>query len=520
MSQFIRAIEIDQTPLKMMSQYSSELAESANRESQRQQALLKMQQEQDAALGSAFGDLYKMGLDRVKDLTAEQRDIALEQLKTGLAQSLKDSKGNPAAFKVSALTGPIKQIVTYEASRKDIASAGAERSKQLAAAGIRGDAVEAFTAKYMLDPSKATSFNVQDFYAEMDQDIAARPQLYMDKEKLRQTVIGRLSDKGVDFEREVQLDPTGVNKKTASVKMAMKPWETTGKIKMPNGIEVEAPQIKTENINGMNVIAQESFDKFIGDNPLLKTAVITAAKETVHDINKKLGVNTEGMSVRDFSIAKSQDPNLIDPFNDGVVEVYAKDALTKMLKGNYDDQGFSIAGKRAYGAIKDNPPRTSVTVNTGQTTPQIDLPGIIADKVAADKAEAKKNNVPYKWTQINTLDDRVKDAVMDKAKSGLPDAIKQSVGQESFYIKPGQSRGKNGIGVYAAVDIKDPNDIDKPPIYKAGQFISWVGGGASMKANEKLGKAAVQGAAVEGGGVKRVSKSKKSEPVKSGVTWK
>lgn len=496
MSQFIRAIEIDQTPNKLMFEYGSELAQQANLEAQRQMALLKMKQEQDAALGSAFGDLYKMGLDRVKDLTAGQRDIALEQLKSGLANSLKDSKGNPTSFKISALTGPVKDIVTYEASRRDIASAGVERAKQLANAGIKGDAVEAFTAKYMLDPSKASAFNIQDFYAEMDKDIAARPQLYMDKEKLRQTVIGRLGEKGVDFEREIQLDPTGVNKKTASVKMVMKPWETIGKIKMPNGIEVDTPQLKMETINGMNVVAKESFDKFIGDNPLLKTAVITAAKETVHDINKKLGVNTSGMSLRDFSIEKSKDPNLIDPFNDGVVEVYAKDALTRMLKGSYDEQGFSIAGKRAYGAIKDNPPRTTVNVSTGGTAPVIDQYQVYSDAIKVGPKVKKGNKIL--GTPLNMLESGQDYLIETANKVGKKDELsgQAAYDQSNLILTQGKSKielrkwdpEKQTVGDIVSIISKTPTNV---------------------KANQPLGTKSKQ---------KAVSQT--NPPVTSGVTWK
>jgi hypothetical protein len=496
MSQFIRAIEIDQTPNKLMFEYGSELAQQANLEAQRQMTLLKMKQEQDAALGSAFGDLYKMGLDRVKDLTAEQRNIALEQLKTGLANSLKESKGNPSAFKVSALTGPLKDIVTYEASRKDIASAGAERAKQLANAGIKGDAVEAFTAKYMLDPSKASAFNIEDFYAEMDKDIATRPQLYMDKEKLRQTVVGRLDEKGVDFEREIQLDPTGVNKKTASVKIPMKPWETTGKIKMPNGIEVEAPQLKMENIDGMNVIAQESFDKFIGGNPLLKTAVITAAKETVHDINKKLGVNTDGMTTRDFSIAKSQNPKLVDPFNDGVVEVYAKDALTRMLKGSYDEQGFSLAGKRAYAAIKDNPPRTSITVNAGKDVPVIDQYKIYNDAL---KSGPK---------------------VMIKGKAvGVPLSMLESGQEELIEManKVGKRDETTGMPAFDQSNLILTQGKGQIELRKWDKENSTVGDIVSVisktktnvKANQPLGTKSKQKAVTQA-----------NQPAKSGINWK
>jgi len=520
MSQFIKAIEIDQTPIKMMSQWSSELAESANRESQRQQAIAKMRQEQEAAGAAAWGDMWKLGTDRMTEMTAEQRDIAFKQLQEGLAKSWKDSGGNPNQFRVSSLTGPIQQIIKYEGFSKDIAKAAAEAAKQKEAAGITKDAINSFTADYVLKRQGDGKYSVEDYYAALDKDIAERPNVYSDREKQYSALTGRAEEKGSLLERGVALDSTGTNKKTVDVKIPWRSWEVVEPKEMPNGLKVDVPRIKFENIDGQNVVTKDVFNEYVGNDKLRQGAVLREAKELAHAVNKGMGVNTETMTMRDFSIAKSQNPKLVDPFDNGVIEVYARKAVTDILKDKYDSDGYSKAGLQSYGAIKDNPPKTVFNINNGQTTPQIDLPGIIADKVAADKAEAKKNNVPYKWTQINTLDDRVKDAVMDKAKSGLPDAIKQSVGQESFYIKPGQSRGKNGIGVYAAVDIKDPNDIDKPPIYKAGEFVSWVGGGASMKANEKLGKAAVQGAAVEGGGVKRISKSKKSEPVKSGVTWK
>lgn len=513
MSQFIKAIEIDQTPVKMMSQWSSELAEEANRASQRQQALLKMQQEQEAALGNAFGEFYKYGLDYAKDLTAEQRDIALESFKKGLAKSLNDSKRNPAAFKVSALTGPLTDIVRYSSFRKEVANAGAEISKQLEAQGYNPKAIQAFAGAYMLDPENIGKFNIEDFQQALQKDLEERKHLYVDKNKGLDIINKSLEEKGEDLERSVALDPTGKNKKTVDVKVPVKYWDKIVKVKQPNGIEVDMPVLNTEEINGMKVITGDVYKKFLNNNASAKAWIDAEAKNTVHDINNKMGVNTAGMTYRDFSIAKSKNPNLIDPFNDGVLEVYARNAVTKMLAPKYDENGVSKLGKQAYGNVFDNPAKTTVNINNGQTTPQIDLVGIVSDKISADKAEAKKNNVPYKWTQINTLDDRVKDAVMDKAKSGLPDAVKQSVGQESFYIKPGQSRGKSGIGVYAAVDIKDPNNIDNPPIYKAGQFVSWVGGGAAMKANEKLGKPAVQNASREGGGVKEISKNKSTQTI-------
>lgn len=395
MSQFIRAIEIDQTPNKLLFEYGSELAQQANLESQRQMALFKMKQEQDRDLSSKYGELVKMSFEQMKPLTEEQSNKAMELVKSGLASALNESKGDPNTFYRLGIDKAVSEVVAYKGSREKIANAATSRIAELAPAGVRKDAIENFAKSYMLDPSTANGFSVEKFYADMDKEIADNPQLYMDKEKLRQAVSDRLNEKGVEVERGVEYDPTGTKKLTANIKVPMKPWESLGKLKMPNGIEVDAPKITTETINGMNVITEDSYRKFINNNPLIKTSVIMSAKETIHDLNNKAGVNTAVMNSSEFEAAKAKNPNLIDPFNNGNIEVYAKDAVTKMLKGSYDDAGFSSQGKQAYGSIKDNPPRTTFNVNTGTgaNAPVIDQYKVYSDAIATGVQVKKGNKV-------------------------------------------------------------------------------------------------------------------------------
>jgi hypothetical protein len=413
MSQFIRAIEIDQTPNKLMFEYGSELAQQANLESQRQQAIAKMRQEQEAAGAAAWGDMWKLATDRMTEMTAEQRNIAFKQLQEGLAKSWKDSGGNPYQFRVSSLTGPIQQIIKYEGFSKDIAKAAAEAAKQKEAAGITKDAINSFTADYVLKRQGDGKYSVEDYYAALDKDIAERPNLYSDREKQYVALTDRAEEKGSLLERGVALDPTGTNKKTVDVKIPWRSWEVVEKKKFPNGLEQDVPRIKFENIDGQKVITKDVFSDYVGNDKLRQGAVLRKAKELAHAVNKDMGVNTETMTMRDFSIAKSQNPKLVNPFDNGVIEVYARKAVTDILKDKYDSDGYSKAGLQSYAAIKDNPPTNTVTVNnyeSGNNAPQRDLFGEV-------EGSFKKNAIKLSTTNPTT---GKKEELMGVSLNSLP----------------------------------------------------------------------------------------------------
>jgi hypothetical protein len=499
MSQFIKAIEIDQTPLKMMSQWSSELAESANRESQRQQAIAKMRQEQEAAGAAAWGDMWKLGTDRMTEMTAEQRDIAFKQLQEGLAKSWKDTGGNPNQFRVSALTGPVQQIIKYEGFSKDIAKAAAEAAKQKEAAGITKDAINSFTAEYVLKRQGDGKYSVEDYYAALDKDIAERPNVYSDREKQYSALTGRAEEKGSLLERGIALDPTGTNKKTIDVKIPWRSWEVVEPKEMPNGLKVDVPRIKFENIDGQNVVTKDVFNEYIGNDKLRQGAVLREAKELAHAVNKGMGVNTETMTMRDFSIAKSQNPKLVDPFDNGVIEVYARKAVTDILKDKYDSDGYSKAGLQSYGAIKDDPVKNSTTINmpgAGPVGPSVNIVKTVQDKIESDKKAKGKN---YTGTQVNSLKGEAKNVVIDMMKTDLPSAISSRYGSEAIVIKMGKdSEGKFVPAVFYAQDIIDKTDpLDPIVIRKAGDAVGIISDYQNAIASKEIGgqKMAVSGAA-------------------------
>jgi hypothetical protein len=479
MSQFIRAIEIDQTPSRMLFQWGSQLAEEANQKAMRQQALEKLRLDQQEELGKAFGDAYKMGLDQTAELGSIQQDEALRLFRTNLAKDLKEAGGRIDEFKKLSIQRSLSDLSKFKANRGQVKSLAEAKMKDLEAVGINPDAVKGFAANYMLGKTMDPNFSAESFTKDLERDITERPHLYFNKDKAISAIQSRINQKGIEFDRSELKDVSGMRKLTVESKAEKKPWEEVGEFKAPNGLAVQVPKITFESIKDpggfeYKVVTRNIVDNFIGGDPGVQAGVKIAAKEIVHDANKKMGFDTAGASREQFMKLKQIEPDLIDPFNDGVLDVYERLAVTRMIKPNYDDDGFSIAGKRGFGDDKQQKAGTVVNVNNISNAPKFEA----FDEVANDIADAEirgtvvNNKVGGKVTEsfgvplTSISSDDYKDIIISKANRGRK---REDINDGNIVVK----NNGDAIEVYKLTFDVDPTTGRRTKVSKS-DFITRI----------------------------------------------
>jgi hypothetical protein len=487
MSQFIKAIEIDQTPIKMMSQWSSELAESANRESQRQQAIAKMRQEQDNLIATRQGDLIKFTVDQVKDMTKQQQDQVVKRSITTLAGALQKANNDPNLFYTLGLEGVLKNVLTYKATVEQAVNAAKEKAPQLEAAGIRKDAAENIAKEYILGIDPENPFSAADFNKYLDQEISDNPHVYFDKEGLMKEVNDRLNTEGIEVERGIISDGTGTRKLSANIKTKLPPWGSLKPLKFPNELVVSAAAVdmKPEKIGDKtkNIVTEDVYKKFVGGNPKIDASMIMSAKETVHDINDKLfKVNTASMSRKQFEAAKKANPDLKDPYDNGVIEVFKRSHLTDLLGNKYDENGFSIQGKQDYSDVMDKPAQNNTTVimpgSKDDNTKYVDVIDQAKKSIAEEKKRVGKN---FTHKQFNSLPTLVSNTMRSIIKNGFPDEVSATLSDKDYMVKEDD---KGNPVVVAARDIK----INDKETVKKGQLLAKIDEAANKIANGGLGQ--------------------------------
>lgn len=486
MSEFIRAIEFDQTPTKAAMQWSSELAEQANRNAQLSMTMQKMQAEREKALFDKYGDYVNKGVDLVKGMNGEVVNSLMEGLKKNLGAAIAQSKGDPGVFTMLGFEKGIKSLISDKAAAEQILSMGEELAKQKEAMGFDPRAIRAATARYAsnigagLDPNK--------FVQDIEAEISDNPSVYGDPAKQLNILKSVKDIKGEAFEREVTVDPTGTLKRTIAVKADRKPWESLIPFKGTNGVSTEIPSIKIEVIKTPDGSEEKSvtksvYDGFLSVNPAAAPAVMAGAKDIVHSVNSKnFGVDTRSMSRSEFEAAKKAKPELIDPFNSGILDVYGKRVVTKLLASDYDENGLRIPDQLKEFSVKDNPPKApTVNINTGEQ-------GFIDQFEDIKKAVETGKQVRVKGkpvgTPLNMLDSG-QDYLIDIANKagGKTEDGTQRYNQENLILKK-TPEGK--IGLYQW-------DKDNSTV---GDLVSIVSRrSTNVKANQPLGTKAKQAAA-------------------------
>lgn len=483
MSQFIRAIEIDQTPNRLMAQMGSELAEQANRKAQLDASMNKLRADQDKNLNDLYQGFQKAGFEQIKGMKGEVVNSMLSKFQQNLASALKESKGDPMVFTQMGYDKALKELASDKANSDQILAIGEERAKALEAAGFRPEAIRGKAAEYAMQIGSGK--NAEAFIKDLENDMNERPQLYMDPTKVFDVLKGRKIEKGQEIERKATLDPTGSIKNSAAIKSERKPWEQLGVYKATNGIEVEVPMVKFDKVKDykgdlVDVVDENTYQSFIGESPAVASALRLIAKDTVHDVNKRIGINTATMTREQFAQAQKSNPNLIDPFNEGILDTYAKNAVTKQIRSDYNSDGFKVPQGLETSSVKDNPVRNSTTVinkvGGNEDSPYINAKQLTLDKINDDKKRFGKN---YTHTQVNSLPGAAKEVVLKLAKLDLPGPISDGIGSESVLVK--DVKGKPAI--FSSVDIKDENG---EVLRKKGQFLAYMDDAANIIANGKL----------------------------------
>jgi len=384
MSEFIRAIEFDQTPNKVMMQFGSELAEQANRAAAARQAAAKLKADQDADIANTFSAVNKMAADQYKDLPDMYIKRGMEATMQSLIKDLLEAKNDPNIFKTKAYGNTLAKLHSTAAGMKQVIAASDALAKEYALLGVRPDVIKQHAADYVLDPSRP--FNLEEYKAKLDQDIAERPNTYMDQNVLKKALVNRAEEKGEDFTRGEAYDPTGKRKVSASIGAKSKRWDVVGKMTTDNGLELEVPMLPTEPVKGLGgefkVVTGDVVSKFIANDPTVAAGVNNAAKSIIHDVNKQLGVNTASMTNEQFQQAKREYdikrmkgvnegnsvlPALFDPFNEENILIASRKAVTDILKPYYNEGGYAKLTKKEIGDVKDNP--MVINNNIGSTTP-------------------------------------------------------------------------------------------------------------------------------------------------------
>lgn len=501
MSQFIRAIEIDQTPNKLMYQYGSDLAEQANRDALRQQQMMKIKADQEKDMADAFNNFYKLGFEQLKTLPKEEMDIQLAQLGQNLARAIKESNGDIRVFHSLGYNKALNEVYSAVKARESMATAGEEYAKSNPL--LNKEAIAGFTAKYRVTPG--SQFSLEKFNEDLQKDINEKPHIYINGLKTEEALEKRLDEKGVEFKRGETFDPTGSRKLTGAIDTQKKDWEDIGKFKLKNGIEVELPKISMEKVSGpfgtSSVITGEVYNRIV-NNPALELKMVQDAKKLVHKINSAIGVNTSAMTREQFDAARSQFPELVDPFNDGVISVYKRKVLTDRLKSNYDENGFSLAGQRQVGLDVSKP--TGGSGGSGGSVANAQFVDGFA-KIENIIAPGKQYKIRREGGQevgglINQLDSRVAETLVSIANKistagTTEEGTPRKYTQRDLVIRPNQD------GSYQLIDINTKEAL--PPINREDFNTAY---------NETFGNKA-QSAAVK-------QPTQPVKPAASGIKWK
>lgn len=486
MSQFIRAIEIDQTPNKLLYQYGSELAEQANKAAIRQQQIDKLKAEQEKDISDLYGGYEKFSIDMTKELPTKMRDAALNEMLTSLSSALAKSGGNSLLFR-QMLQDPIKSLSARVSNGKAIAAAAEEYAS--ANPLINKNAVVGFANNYLV--SNKDGLSVEKFNEFLQKEINEKPHVYINALKTEEALEKRLDEKGVEFKRGETFDPTGTRKLSGAIDTQKKDWENIGKFKLKNGIEVELPKINMEKVSGpfgtSSVITGEVYNRIV-NNPALELKMVQDAKKLVHKINSAIGVNTSAMTREQFDAARYQFPELVDPFNDGVISVYKRKVLTDRLKSNYDENGFSLAGQRQVGLDVSKP--ASGSGGGSGSGENKDTSYIDAYKEINQLASQKKKG----WgAPMSELSLGTQNVVLDIAGNTLG---VQNVNQADIYVK---KEDDGTIGVYTSREIKNTDGEVVRPFDDKNAYKNKIGTltntDANVKASAPLGAKSKKAAA-------------------------
>lgn len=467
MSQFIRAIEIDRTPIQVMENWSSELSAEANRASTMALTREKMRLEQDAALSKQYGDFYNMSAEQLKGVAAEQANALMEEFKKGLAENYKNSGGDVNVFRKMGYDGAVSNLINKVNQVKGIAEFSKTAAEQMAPKGVRPEAVKSFAASYSLKPKPGQDYSQEGFAKALDEDMKLRPEAYYDKNALLGIISKRADEKGIEYNVDISNDPTGRLTIGSGVKASIKPWEDKGDYKLPNGTSVKVPKISFvkekgfgSDANQYSVVSDETYQRFVGGNPDLETAINVAAIELAHQANAKFGIPTAGRPKEDIAVLVQEKLTPINPYDEGVMKVYRKLAATNILKNNYDEDGFSKGVDLKSVLKRDNPQKTTVNVGGGTGG------GNNVEPTVIKAYEGLVSTVQSKGYAMSGDLNSTQQAIVTDAliRGGYKDYSEEpksyylhtgSDGRVGVYLKSKPTKNKNGSEVYKYDPSKD-----------------------------------------------------------------
>lgn len=471
MSEFIRAIEFDQTPTRAAMQWGSELADEANREAQRQQALAKLKADQERDIYNAYGDLNKTAFKEFEGLPELMKKKAMEEYVAASTKLLKDANNDIGAFIRGAQGTVIPQLVGRVAGLKAVLEGGKVLAEELAPMGIKKDQVENFTKGYIINSGE--NFDPKAFKEALLKDIKERPGLYNDIDTVVKGLVERTEMKPEVISDSVTLDPNGTMKSIGKAESNIYPWDTVVEETLSNGVKVKKAKLLTEKVGDFTVVKDSAYKGFIGNDDkseMRSMWIDVLAKKDLHNINEKKGYPTGSLTKEQFEVvaqkAKENGVELVNPFNDIDLNTIRKKVVTDLVSKYYNEDGSHRGMKQTAEVDKTKPASTTNNIYmNNQGAPQYVDQYAEYEKALASGATVFSEDKKIKNGKVVESKKTILGTPLNLLTSGqqylvnLANSVTKKnsdegdvYGQDNLILAPAKSG--NGIAIYAWDPVK------------------------------------------------------------------
>lgn len=405
MFQLPQAIQIDNTPVKLLYQ----AAEDAR---QNQQELMQLVQKNEQIRREAFGGAQK----QLFDITSAQNvpvEVQKQLLQTGmteLTRLYKDRKGvraNDLTMIASEVlmkakgdaTAYTQYLSNGEKLIADLKEKGFDEvnMKSALAGNMFTEQATATPQGQVMVRKPKNPADLPDPMQFLAAEIDKNPQKYLNRsvgDKALNQVIGDF--KPAEMKTSTTKDLTGT--KTVKISFTEKsyPWTRVQEEEV-NGQKVKVNVLDTETLtnskgekvvdangNEVQVLSTKAMEYFTSiQDPVLVKQIDVMGRDAIDANNRALGVNPQAITEQNFAQLAQQYPGLVNPFDSGNRAMYSRMAMTKKLMPSFGRFGDA-----------------SVTVDVAKPT-TVNLSSDIYTRTGNLRPEAR---FPSAWAQIVNQD--------------------------------------------------------------------------------------------------------------------
>ena len=379
-----QAIEIDQTPLKMLSQIVEQ-----QREGQRQLQALQLKDEQTKM--DLFGGAQKQILEITSKLPYQMQKGFVERAKPIVKNIYKaggtlESMQQTIFDEMMNLSSEVGAVNQWTTQSEQIAKALGEK-------GYSPIEVEAELKRnlynWQTDPKTGQQVmigqkNVSElgnFDEYVQKHIIGRKGMFWDMKKGMDGVTKYTNDvKGSIVKDKKIMDPTGKERLITEVQTELYPWTKYVEDKDPiTGMPMMYTVLDTSPLNDIKgnpildskgkpvtVISEDAYNKFVSGDPSVKATIEAGGQQLINDENRrKFGTI--------FPTKAQMDQGAIDPDEEGNKMIYSRLFLNDLPQ----IQRFKLQKDVSSSKVKDNPP----PINIYNTQDQSSLPVSYQDRV-------------------------------------------------------------------------------------------------------------------------------------------